>query len=158
MTKVFIPVLLVWTGRDNCSWCNRRVSGLAETPQEAVHFVALRVHVFSRHTVSYAGWCDSSIYLPPANEVWDKVVFSQVSVYLLEGGGWLVGFPACITGHMTRGVCIQGRCWADPLHRGLSTGVGGWADHPRDTWDTTGYGQQVGGTYPTGMHSCFLLN
>ena len=27
-------------------------------------------------------------------------------VWLSGGGGW--GFPACITGHMTRGVCIQG--------------------------------------------------
>ena len=26
--------------------------------------------------------------------------------------------------------------------------------HPRDTWDTMGYGQQVGGTHPTGMHTC----
>ena len=27
---------------------------------------------------------------------------------------------------------------------------GGWADPP---WDITGYGQQAGGTHPTGMHS-----
>ena len=25
------------------------------------------------------------------------------------------------------------------------------------TWDTTGYGQQAGGTHPAGMHSCFLM-
>ena len=24
----------------------------------------------------------------------------------------------------------------------------------RDTWDTTGYGQQAGGTHPTGMYTC----
>ena len=23
--------------------------------------------------------------------------------------------------------------------------------------DTTGYGQQAGGTHPTGMHSCFII-
>ena len=23
-------------------------------------------------------------------------------------------------------------------------------------WDTMGYGQQVGGAHPTGMHSCFM--
>ena len=40
---------------------------------------------------------------------------------------------------MTGGGCIQGG-WADPL--------------PRDTWGTTGYGQQAGGMHPTGMHSC----
>ena len=27
-----------------------------------------------------------------------------------------------------------------------------WADNPSDT---TGYGQQAGGTHPTGMHTCF---
>ena len=38
-------------------------------------------------------------YLPPANEVWGKVMFLQVSVILFTGGGgWL---PARITGHMT---------------------------------------------------------
>ena len=41
-------------------------------------------------------------FLPPANEVWDKVMFLHLSVY--RG----VGFPACITGNMTWGVCIQG--------------------------------------------------
>ena len=24
-------------------------------------------------------------------------------------------------------------------------------------WDTTGYGQQAGGTHPTGMHSCLNI-
>ena len=28
---------------------------------------------------------------------------------------------------------------------------------PRDTWDTTGYGQQVGDTHSTGMFSCVIL-
>ena len=43
------------------------------------------------------------------------------------------------------GVCLQ----EGGLHPG-----GDWADHPpRDTWDTTGYGKQAGGTHPTGMHS-----
>ena len=45
------------------------------------------------------------VLLPPANEVWGKIIFSQASVILsTERGG---GFPACITGHMTSGVCIQ---------------------------------------------------
>ena len=39
------------------------------------------------------------------------------------------------------------------LHGGLRPG--GWANPlPRDTWDTTGYGQQAGGTHPTGINSC----
>ena len=32
-------------------------------------------------------------YLPPANEVWGKVIFSQASVILLTGGGGLPGSP-----------------------------------------------------------------
>ena len=37
---------------------------------------------------------------------------------------------------------------------------GGWAGLPTegymgDTWDTVGYGQQAGGTRPTGMYSCY---
>ena len=43
------------------------------------------------------------------------------------------------------------------LHPGDShQGLGGIGQTPaRDTWDTTGYGQQAGSTHPTGMHSCF---
>ena len=63
----------------------------------------------------------------------------------VHGGAGGVGFPACITGHMTGGsasggVCIQGG--------GLGT--------PRPS-DTTGYGQRAGGTHPTGIHSCFVV-
>ena len=36
-------------------------------------------------------------------------------------------------------------------------GAGGLTNPPpRDTWDTTGYGHQAGGTHPTGIHYCFL--
>ena len=69
--------------------------------------------------------------LPPANEVWGKLIFWQAcvipsvlsSVHGQEGGA-VVGFPAGITGHMTGGrgglppgdgVYIQrGGGWADP--------------------------------------------
>ena len=81
-------------------------------------------------------------FLPPANEVWGKVIFSQVFVCPRERGGVTSqnqklhdqGGSAS-----SRGVCIRG---------------GGWIDPPLDTWDTTGYGQQAGGTHPTEMHSC----
>ena len=38
-------------------------------------------------------------------------------------------------------------------------GIPPLASSLRGTWDshTTGYGQQAGGTHPTGMHSCFNL-
>ena len=56
-----------------------------------------------------------------------------------QGRGVVCLFPACITGHMTRGsVCLQGG-----LHPG-----------GRLPPDTTGYGQQAGGMHPIWMLSC----
>ena len=43
--------------------------------------------------------------LPPANKVWGKVICLHLSVILFTEG---VDFPACITGHMTRKVCMGG--------------------------------------------------
>ena len=60
--------------------------------------------------------CIGQNLLLPANEVWGKVMFSQVFL-CLQG----VGFSACITGHMTGG--------------SASGGVG-QTPPPRDTWDT----------------------
>ena len=61
--------------------------------------------------------------------------------------GWGAGFPPCITGHMTMGVCLKGGVYP-----------GGWADHPlQSKWDTMGYGQQASCTHPIGMHSCFSV-
>ena len=61
-------------------------------------------------------------YLPPSNEVWGKVIFSQASAILSTGGeGWLAS-QQCITGHMTGGVCIWGR---GPASGGTASGGGG---------------------------------
>ena len=58
-----------------------------------------------------------------------------------------IGFPACITGHMTRGISTKGGLPRGDLY------PRGWADPPplRDTWNTTGYGQQEGGMHPSGI-------
>ena len=117
-------------------------------------------------------------------EVWGKVIFLHLCVNLFILGG---GFPACITGVCIWGrsgglppggsqvVFIQE--W-DLLPGGMPTGgfcilgVGrfppglptegfaytGGRPPPRDTWNTTGYGQQAGSTHPTGMHSCLQLS
>ena len=57
-----------------------------------------------------------NMLLPPANEVWGKVMFFTPvchSVYSEQG----VGFPACITGQMTS---LQGVCfWEDFLLGGV---------------------------------------
>ena len=64
--------------------------------------------------------CLTEIYqhqlLPPANEVWGKVMFLHLCVILFTGRG--VSVPACITGHMTGGASLS---------RGsLSLGVSIW--------------------------------
>ena len=79
------------------------------------------------------------------------------------------GFPACITGHMTRGsasrrIRIQGVCIKGGLHPGvlptggLHRGGGGVGHISQDTWDTMGYGQQAGGMHPTRMFSCTKMS
>ena len=85
-------------------------------------------------------------YLLPAIEVWGKVMSSQACIIPSvheKGGGWLSSMH-----HRSHD---QGSAF-----RGVGSALegGGWADTPRDTWDTTGYGQQVGGTHPTRMHFC----
>ena len=66
-------------------------------------------------------------------------------------------------GSHDQGVCIQKSLPPGGLPReegGLHPGEESasrraWADppSPRETWDTTGYDQQAGGTHPTGKHS-----
>ena len=57
-------------------------------------------------------------------------------------------------GSASREVCIQGKgvCIQEG-GRALQPG-GGMSRAP--SLDTMGYGQRVGGTHPTGMHSCWL--
>ena len=101
--------------------------------------------------------------LPPAS-LGQGYVFTPVCHSVHRG----INFEACITGHMTgdlhpggspfegsasRGVCIQ-----EGLGRPHLVCIGGGLGRPsfQDTWDTTGYGQQAGGTHLTGMLSCLL--
>ena len=102
--------------------------------------------------------------------------FYQGNVFCFDrcfstGWGW-GGFPACITGHMTRGICLQAglhpggpppgegvlhlRGLCRRLPPGLPTGELG--RHPPSAPRYMGYGQQAGGTHPTGMHSCFNID
>ena len=105
------------------------------------------------------------VSLPATNEVWSKVVFSQV--FFCQQGG--VGFTVCITGHMREGlppggVCLQGVCIQGGLPPGRSASRGsaskggsairGVRPPTRDTCDATRYSHRAGGTHPTGMFSC----
>ena len=66
---------------------------------------------------------------------WGKVVFLHVSVILFTG----------------RGVCLSA-CWDTILPPGPGTPPG--ADPP-EAVHAGRYGQQAGGTHPTGMHTCY---
>ena len=74
-------------------------------------------------------------FLPPANEVWGKVIFSQACVKnSVHGGGSVPG--GCL---VLEGVCS----WGVP-------GLGGaW-------WRPPGMATAAGGTHPAGIHSCYI--
>ena len=58
--------------------------------------------IYYRWTLNFT----NSPSLPPANEVWGKVMFLDLSVILSKREG---GFPACITSHITGGSAFKGR-------------------------------------------------
>ena len=68
----------------------------------------------------------ANLLLPPANEVWGKVIFLHLSVILFTGG-----VPGQV--HLPPGT-PPARYTPGSVHAGR-------------------YGQQAGGTHPTGMHS-----
>ena len=74
--------------------------------------------------------------LPPANEVWGKVIFSVACVKNSVHRG---GLPQCMLGY--------------PLEQ---TPPPGTRHHPC-TVHAGRYGQQAGGMHPTGMQSCFHM-
>ena len=79
----------------------------------------------------------------------------QASVILYTGEGDLHpgAWGVCIQG--VWGVCIQRGSASSGIYiQGRFTSKGkAWPDTTSQS-DTTGYGQGVGGTHPTGMHSC----
>ena len=80
-------------------------------------------------------------YLPPANEVWGKVIFSVASVknsVHREGGSASVHARIPLPADPPES---RPRYQAPPLG----------AEHARR------YGQRAGGTHPTGMHSCSTM-
>ena len=65
-------------------------------------------------------------FLLPANEVWGKIMFLHLCAILFSG---CVCIPACITGHMTGGLCLGvsvqgGLCPGGSLSMGVSVGGG----------------------------------
>ena len=79
-----------------------------------------------------------------------KVMFYSCLSVHRGGGGWLPSMHH--SSHDQGGLHPGGGGWPDPPRSAY--GEGDWAHPPRDIWDTMGYGQQAGGTHPTGMLSC----
>ena len=79
--------------------------------------------------------CYQTFLIPPANEVWGKVIFSEASVILFTGGKG---------GSAYRGVCLRGRL---PTGEGSVSGVGEVGRPPCN--------QESGGMHPTGMLSYY---
>ena len=94
-------------------------------------------------------FCFSFTYLPPANEVWGKIIFSEACVKNSVHGGGVPGpgGSVCSQGGclVCRGVCCRG-----VSAPGGVCSQGGWWRPPRTA-------TAAGGTHPTGMHSCLLV-
>ena len=99
------------------------------------------------------------LFLPPANEVWGKVIFLHLSVILFTGGGgstW-AGTPQQVP-PLAGTPARAGTPWqVHPPGRYTPRQV-----HPPGRYtpqqSMLGYGQQADGTHPTGMHSCLCQN
>ena len=87
---------------------------------------------------------DLTLFLPPANKVWGKVMALLMNVCLSTRHFCLCRKGVCL--QREREVCIWEVCIG-----------GGQTPHPH-TWDTTGQGQQAGGMHPTGMHTSIVIN
>ena len=96
-------------------------------------------------------------FLPPANEVWGKDMFLHVSVILFTGRGVSGTPPGRYTplGRYTPRQVHPPPAGAPPSGRYPPLQVDPAGTPPQQCM--LGYGQQAGGTHPTGMHSCFKL-
>ena len=105
--------------------------------------------------------------LPPANEVWGKVIFSQACVKNSVHSGQGGAIPACIAGGIPACLAagLQGGC----LLPGVSAlgggfvpgGVCSWGESALGgsarggaLWRPPGTDTAAGGMLPTEMHSC----
>ena len=99
--------------------------------------------------------CCLTVFLPPANEVWGKIMFLQASVILLTGGCLLPG-GCLLRGRYAPGwVCSGGVLPGGVCSRVESAPGGGSAPGGWCLMEAPGTATAAGGTHPTGMHSCY---
>ena len=98
--------------------------------------------------------CVGSTYLPPATKLRQGYVLTPVcQSFCSQGGGvWHTHTPP---GQTPPGQTPPGADTHRPVHAGIHTPSPVHAGiHTPLVQCMLGYGQQVGGTHPTGMHSC----
>ena len=86
--------------------------------------------------------------LPPANEVWGKVIYLQVCTIHGRGGAWSGEVPASGGVPGLGGSCPRGGAWS--RGRGEPAPGGCLVETPQTA-------TAAGGKHPTGMHSCLNL-
>ena len=119
--------------------------------QSSPSVVVSGTHVHSKHSESTSV---NKASLPPANEVWGKVIFLYLSVILFTGGYRQV-HP------LGRYTPLPGQIHPPGRYTPPWAGTPSWAGTPHGRYPQQcmlGYGQQTGGTHPTGMHSCWQFN
>ena len=107
-------------------------------------------------------WVQFLSFIPPANEVWGKVMFLHLSVSYSVHGGWgcdeRVVKGVCGERGVSRG-CVSRGCVPEGVSRGVLSRVC-VVDTPRTQRLTTPpphreeMATEAGGTHPTGMPSC----
>ena len=144
--------VIFWNNFSWCVICNRK---FRQTPKKLPKKLALPNYQWSKTenlmiSVSYS----MTKSLPPANEVWGKVIFSVACVKNSVHGGrggipaYLaglqgVGIPACLAGLQAQGGKLRSLAW-----------MGGSQHVLRQTPPPQQTATAAGGTHPTGMHSC----
>ena len=97
------------------------------------------------------------MFLPPANEVWGKVIFSAAYVKnsVHRGSIW-AGTPPW-TGNPPPPGQVHPQAGTPPsqVHTPWQ-GTPPWVGTPLGAVHAGRYGQQAGGTHPTGMYSCYI--
>ena len=98
--------------------------------------------------------------LPPANEVWGKVIILHLFVILFMGVcAWSWGVPGARGCAWSWGCAWSGGCLLPgrvPAPRGVCS-WGGGACSEGCLVETPQPATAAGGTHPTGMHSCLLF-
>ena len=131
--------------------------------------------------VIYLTIANALTFLPPAKEVWGKVIFSEACVknsvhwgggalpgpgvgvcVCSEGGAWSGGVCVPSPGGAWSGVAWSGGAWSGGCLLQGGPGPGGSCSQGGCSpgvpgGDLPGTATAAGGTHPTGMHSCFAL-